>query len=45
MAAKNVLLNIYSIHKQTIKAILESEILKKNGNILDVEKLREDLIL
>ena len=30
MAAKNTMLNVYSIHKQTIKAIMESKFITEN---------------
>ena len=30
MAAKNMMLNVYSIHRQTLKAILESKLLTEN---------------
>ena len=40
MASKNVMINIYSIHRHVIQAILDSEFLKKGGNISNVDKLK-----
>ena len=45
MAAKNTMLNIYSIHKQTIKAILSNKQLNEKGSIKDREIIKEDLVM
>ena len=45
MASKNVMLNIYSVHRHAVKAILESTTLKERQNIPDAERLRHDLII
>lgn len=39
------MLNVYSIHKKTINAILESKLLKEGNHIPDIDKLRVDLII
>ena len=45
MASKNIMLNIHSIHRKTIEAILSNEHLKEGKNIKDKERVREDLIM
>ena len=45
MASKNIMLNIHSIHKKTVEAILSNQHLKERKNIKDKEKVKEDLIM
>ena len=45
MASKNIMLNINSIHRKTIQAILSNEYLKEGKNIKDKEKMKENLIM
>ena len=45
MSSKNIMLNVFAVYRQTIKAVIENEWLREQCTMKTLELMRDDLVI
>ena len=45
MSSKNIMLNVFAVYRQTIKAVIENEWLREQCTMKTLELMRDDLMI